>query len=194
MDWKLGGLAIAMAAACLAPASVQARVDVKGVPVAITQDQLLTWPGLDVSCGTISKSKHEGPSNVICSTRSPQGTFQLYNDTFANGQVQIAYWIYDGIVAEISIAPLPSSRFDGLLGVLQAKYGPAKVRVSKLKNRLGAEFDNSIATWVIDGDVIEFNQFGNNLDHSSLRFTSREYMAVRASWQAGNKASAVDDI
>jgi hypothetical protein len=73
---------------------------------------------------------------------------------------------------EMSTTP---DQFDGLLDVFTKKYGkPLTLKNSKILNRMGVEFLQSIAYWENGDRTISLYRYGSQIDRGNATFTSKE--------------------
>lgn len=78
--------------------------------------------------------------------------------------------IYISVNDERVVSAVLISKFDfaKALSSLEAKYGPAYIETSIIQNRMGASFDQKIATWSRDKTVLQIKLHGSKLNESSL--------------------------
>jgi hypothetical protein len=66
-----------------------------------------------------------------------------------------------------------SDHYQTIVDALAVKYGkPTDVAVSKVKNRMGAEFNDEVATWKNDSSSITVKKFNDNIGQSIVLFLS----------------------
>jgi len=75
----------------------------------------------------------------------------------------------DGKLASINVGLMSAASYEFLLAAMTEKFGKPKVEVSEVQNKMGAKFDQQIATWHVDGVTLEFKKRSGDLETSSLR-------------------------
>jgi hypothetical protein len=66
-----------------------------------------------------------------------------------------------------------SDHYQTIVDALAVKYGkPTDVAISKVKNRMGAEFSDEVATWKNDSSSITVKKFNDNVGQSIVLFLS----------------------
>lgn len=80
-----------------------------------------------------------------------------------------AQFIFDKVVMNIK-----PDQFESLLDIFTKKYGkPLKLEDSKIQNRMGAEFLQTIAYWEKDDRAIGLYRYGNKIDEGFAIFQSK---------------------
>ncbi|MBA2689986.1 MAG: hypothetical protein H0U63_04205, partial [Burkholderiales bacterium] len=70
----------------------------------------------------------------------------------------------------ISITPR-SEHYETIVAALVTRYGkPSGVAASKIKTRMGAEFDDEISTWKTDSSTITVRKFNDDIRQSIVLY------------------------
>lgn len=151
--------------------------DVKGVSFGISVEELRQHFGSELKCNNWGADAHFGRGtgliDSVCGIANPSG-LGLARETFAGRSVIINYEFHREKLWEIEIYGLSPEIYESVLDAMQSKYGKPVVNRTKIQNRMGAIFDNAVATWR-NGDVIVYSKYTNKLDEpSSLEFFSEE--------------------
>lgn len=173
--------------------------DVKGIQLGSSLDELKAHFGDELKCGATTtdpafRTAEANLAEQICSLKNPNSRFGAKAESFAGVPTSIYYWIHGDKVALISFAELKPDQFDSVVATMETKYGKAQIETSTVHNRLGAAFENKVATWR-GSDVIVYEKLGSRLDSASrLHFYSHDCWAELERQGAAKKAAAQNDM
>lgn len=84
-------------------------------------------------------------------------------------------------------------QFENLLDIFTKKYGtPLKTKNSKLQNRMGAEFLQTIVFWENGDRMIALYRYGNKIDEGLVGFQSKSELNENKIKQENENKEAVD--
>jgi hypothetical protein len=115
-----------------------------------------------------------------------------YKETIAGiPALLVATYLIDYKVAIISVS-FRSSDFDTVKSAAIEKYGPGTSTFEKLRNKMGAQFENETITWTDSTDVLSISQYAGTIDRGNYTIksiSSIEALKQRKSQQTTNNAN-----
>jgi hypothetical protein len=114
-------------------------------------------------------------TNLKLGTVTIEKVYLLFKKT-ENNKDLIFFWtnynLYFFYQVNMNFEP---SQFDSILDIFTIKYGtPNKVENTKIQNRMGAEFLQTIAYWENGDRTIILYRYGSKIDKGNATFISKE--------------------
>lgn len=157
------------------------------------QDPELSFKGLRLGVSTQDDFKQVFPSGT-CNPKY-SNCIAHSNETLGSGGYGGASLNYveasydaNGKLEEI-LAILDPDSYDGVLMAMGKRYGAPKMAAGKVQNRMGAVFQQKIATWSRKGATLTYTKYTSNLNTSELILISK----AREAQDAKESKKAFDD-
>lgn len=163
------------AALALASTTTSA-LDLKGVKLGMTRDELLAaFPGGSYGGRPL-------PNGVDCLA---SGDFCSVNvGTLAGIPTQLQVRFLNGKLADAYSGRFDPAQFDQVVEALKSKFGaPTTTTTGKVQNRMGNTFDNPHFVWKFPEGELHASRFmpgARTLDIAQLEISSKEWLAEQA--------------
>lgn len=105
-------------------------------------------------------------SKAYKSCLNPTEKTLFFNTSFLEQSTPLLISLNDD--RQVSVLMIKNFDFEKALNSLEAKYGPAEIKDSMIQNRMGAKFDQKIATWRNDQVQLQIKKHGSKLNESVL--------------------------
>lgn len=181
---------IIAAIAIFATALPTAAFDLKGLRVGMTLDEAkVAIPGAFDKC-------REGLANQpgwscyysVEHAGKPWSNPKIQAlETFAGRPVKSWLILHDGAKLTGVNVTMKNGDFDHVLAALTEKWGKPKSEASTVHNRMGASFDQLVATWTDQGNMLRARKRAGSLDEMAVNMTTVEAMQQRKR-EADNQA------
>lgn len=184
---------IFIALAALATIAQAEPITLKGLAPGMTKAQIEeAHPGFTSKC---MQTERDAATTEVCGSRGASRADLPALVTFAGVRAISYAALLKGEVAHTVMVVIDQADFEKAESAVTERYGkPASRKLSTVKNRMGAAFDQVDVTWRVAGSVLAGQKRGINVDQASFVLTLERGIEERAGQRKESAKAGAKDM